>query len=366
MLKKTWLIPVALGLGVTSFVGCNKLLECGPGTVEKDGLCVAGDEAVTGGQCGPGTVFDWTSGVCRNADLVGDGGTVGVCGPNTVVEYSDGGVPYCVGTGDGGGCLGDRACPAPTGSKITLCGKIFDVEDTSKVEEDAILDGDQFKIKVYIYDALAFANAPPGMPPAPIGEGDVDRCGRFVAQDITTPFTGFVAVATEDHPDRVGVDDYILTGIATRVENGQTLRGLRAFVTRRATEAMWTASANLPGGQTLLSKGIYLPVFINTMEAPLSPFPGAPTAGVTITFSNGMTNTANDYYFADMMPLNRTTIDPAASVTGPNGTGVYVLGDLVEYSGSGGNLPAGCNWPKTLAKSVPGVVFVQERESECL
>src|SRR5262245_31751286 len=109
------LILVAL-LAPLSATGC-KQIECGEGTIERNGSCEPADNTADNGMCGPFTelrgdrcapIFDPTQ-----------------CDPATTMEVTDeNGVTTCVGTSTGG-CDGIFACPTPTGAtKQTICGQI--------------------------------------------------------------------------------------------------------------------------------------------------------------------------------------------------------------------------------------------------
>lgn len=351
MFRTSWLI--AVGLVAASLVGCERL-ECGEGTVEMDGVCVIGNPVEP--TCGPGTYFDGNT--CVNADLVGDGGLIGLCGDNTAAQVDDAGVVHCVGTG-GGSCDEEINCPVPSGpNKTTVCGRIYDIQTTGEVVGDEVA-----KLKVTVYDALAFA----GGSMTELGSDFPDACGRFVVPDVVVPFTTFIAVGTDDKPD--SQDEYRLTGIATSPVGGQTTDGMRAFATRRTTDMNWTTTAGLTGA-TFVDRGVYLPIYIDPTATDVLPFPGAPVAGVTIAHSGTTTDPANDYYFDDAEG-NLTRFTVAASsfmTTGINGSGLWLGGDLMEFTGNGAEPHAGtpeaCTWPKTLAKAVPGAVFVQERIAE--
>src|SRR5215813_13216231 len=81
----------ALGAGQT---GCTNV-ECGDGTIDKDGKCVSSNNQFNDTMCGPGTHIG-TTGKCE-ADVV-------ECDPATTTAETDPvtGVTTCVGTGSTG------------------------------------------------------------------------------------------------------------------------------------------------------------------------------------------------------------------------------------------------------------------------
>jgi hypothetical protein len=80
---------------------------------------------------------------------------------------------------------------------------------------------------------------------------------------------------------------------------------------------------------------------------------------VTVTKS-GNTIPANDYYFQAAL-TDRTTIDPAATATGANGTALVTnasVSDSVVYAGQGG-LGPGCRWELHAGASLANIVYIQ-------
>src|SRR5687768_8388585 len=94
------LVTLSLAAGLSN-MSCTRV-ECGTGTVERDGLCVPADMQPGNANCGPGTVL----------------GTMGCevetptqCEPDTTREEFDDetGITTCVGIG-GGGCSAPLGC----------------------------------------------------------------------------------------------------------------------------------------------------------------------------------------------------------------------------------------------------------------
>jgi hypothetical protein len=357
----------ALVLGLTlpaiQLGGCNKTVECGMGTVEEDGVCI-GTGTPDPTHCGPGTRWNPISGECRGDLLSDDGGPPIYCGEFTDVVVNDAGIPVCVGTGEGGECDESRpiTCPAPPPNRASICGRIYDTQTSTVVPEAIALN-----LEVRIYDPIGFVMNPTGT--APLATIYPDKCGVYKALDQIVPPSGFIAVATDDLdqdddgvPDS-GMDLFRLTGIAAAADQGQTLGDVNAFNTRIETDMMWTTTAGLTG-QTFAERGVYVPIFLDPLSGDVGPFGGTPTAGVNTT-QGGSTDDAKDYYFADTDPLLRGTAIPDTTPgvldgTGVNGSGLWINGTLIMFSGVGGE-PADCMWPANLAATVPGVVFVQER-----
>ncbi len=358
MSRNPWLIALVLS-AAGSQVACTTLV-CGKGTVEKDNACVSTGGLPIGGNCGPGTRLDLTSGECRPDLFPDDGGTPLYCGDNTTVVVINN-VQTCVGTGGGSDCSKPIVCPAPTPGKIAVCGRIYDVQTTKPIDDGTMMGtGPASKVSVLFYEPLAFAGNP-GAATTLIPPVAPDDCGRYAAV-VPYQATGFIAVATDDAMGNP--DDLRLTGVAAgEPAAGGTLQGLNAYVTHVATDMMWTMSANAPalGGMTFAEHGVYLPIFVDTKMPKLAPLAGTPVMGVTVT-AGGAADPTRDFYFSDMDPLTRTTVGTADS-TGLNGSALFINGTLMMYSGMGGE-PGGCVWPSTLAATPAGVVFVSERNSQ--
>lgn len=338
-------------------LGCQNV-ECGPNTIEKDGVCTAQTDP-PGTQCGPGTYYDASSGRCLN-NLVGDGG--GICGANTVIVINDAGVPVCVGTGGTGtDCNQPINCPQPTeANSLSICGRIYDLEDSTPLDDGNPANGEPYRdVVLRVYDPLAFATDPIHAPI--VKTGAPDSCGRFAITNIPISMlgSGFVAVTTDDAG---GTDNLVLTGIADVASAGATLTGRRAWVFRRSTDMLWSNQAGLMG-MTFGTRGVYIPIFVS--GTPIPPFTGGgPTPGVQVaSISTGgqrEVQSANDYYFDDTGPLLRKALSQTRPATGANGTALFINASLNNYSGVGAE-PAGTCWQKTLAASPMTAAFVQER-----
>src|SRR5439155_24337155 len=94
------LVPAALA-------SC-KSVECGEGTIERNGACEPADQNVDPAMCGPNTVLQGDKCVPTLPPTK--------CDPSTTTDDVDPvtGIHTCIGTG-GGGCSSPFACPNPSG-----------------------------------------------------------------------------------------------------------------------------------------------------------------------------------------------------------------------------------------------------------
>ncbi|MBA3820844.1 MAG: hypothetical protein H0X17_18285 [Deltaproteobacteria bacterium] len=347
------MLSLAVAALASAAAGC-KSTECGEGTIERAGACVASDVSVSTAKCGPFT------------ELVGDQCVptfqATVCDPTTTDEDLDiaTNVTTCIGTG-GGGCGAALACPVPAAGKQTICGQLFDLETGDPFAQvDAAGEScdpmaaaatGPCSVRLQAYDAIAFSNNP-NDPSARLATGEVylDDCGRYRLADITLPAgSPFVAVGIDDvDATKAGpLGTTNAAGIATPKVAGAATKDVEAFVVPRATTDQWAAS----GGPTI-NGGIYAMLF-RARRAPSK----LPRAGVTIT-KGGAQSPLNDHYFVPT-DVTRQNIEPTATATGANGTALVTGAMLADgYSGTGA-LPADCRWSVHAGATVPFVVFVQ-------
>ncbi len=351
-----WILSLAaVTVLPASQMSCTEL-ECGVGTIEEDGVCVPADNTIPEDtRCADGTEIDPTTQECVNTK------TPTVCGPNTVEDVDPiTGETICVGVG-GGGCAGPIACAQPNGGKVSVCGRLFDTETGAQIEADgatgAICDPDNptadgpCALNIEFFDPLAFAANPTGTPPLAFDVKEIDDCGRFRGINVTRPFNGFMAVASESAGSGL---DVRLTGIAFPVEMNERRDDLRAHVTLASTDEKWRVSAGDPfSGQTFADVGVFLPIYSHG---------DTPVSGVVIT-AGGAIKPDDDYYFDDTDPTIRSSVDPGQSSTGVNGAGLLTNSSLAQHGGQGAE-PAGCEWPAALAAAIPTVVFLNEKEAE--
>ncbi len=352
MRKTACLVGLAVVVGSA---GCRQV-ECGEGTVEDNGVCRLG-MPVEPAECGQGFFWEPMSGQCLSTAFQDAG--FAICGENTVVVYNDAGIPFCVGTG-GADCNSAPPCPSPSGSRVSVCGRIYDIEDTTAADDDPASGGIADVVEILLYEPINFALSPPGTATPLAYEVTVDKCGYYAVNDVSDPGTGFLAFAIDD-PEGGAADDFVLTGVAFPIPSPGPYR-INAWITRRSTMNLWNTSAG--GGIDFEAEGIFVPIFIDPRPAqPLDPFDGVPFPGLKIERVSTVVM-ADDYYFSDTEQLIRRTIDPAQDATGANGTGFMINSGLETHGAA--DEPAGCNVIEALAASIPNVVFVSERPAECM
>jgi hypothetical protein len=350
------LILLTVLISLTAY-GC-KQLECADGTIERNGRCEAADQTTNTGICGPFTELQGDRCVPMFPPTQ--------CEPGTTEEDLDPatGVITCKGTGTGGGCASQLACPTPTGAtKQTICGQIYDFQDNTKFAammatgtrcdpQNPTTSG-PCALQILAYDAIAFGTNPAAATPLPRGDVYIDDCGRYRVTDIETNGTGpFIGLGFDDANMPLGPAGVTVTAAVTTGKQGMTAtRDIEGYIARQATAGMWQAS----GGPSLAG-GIYALVFrqhkTGANDVTMN------QAGVTVT-KMGNTIPANDFYFGSTA-MDRTTIDAAAVATGANGTVLVTnasVADSVSYSGQGG-LGTGCRWELRAGASLPGMVFI--------
>lgn len=330
--------------------GC-KNVECGVGTVEREGACQPASETVGNAMCGPFTELQGDKCVPMFPPTECDPGTT-----QADVDPATG-VTTCVGTG-GGGCSATFACPAPSAGKQTICGQLYDFENnmtfaaagaTGAKCSAATADG-PCSLTIRAYDAIAFGTNPQTAQPLVVGSTYVDDCGRYRVTDITVPAGPFIGLGIDDTDTAkagpLGTTNVV--GIATPKTASMATKDFEAWIVKKSTTDQWAASGGPP-----LSGGYYVNVFRGHRT-------GTDTqAGVQATRSGGP-NTANDYYFG-LAATTRQTIDGSATTTGANGTVLITnasVAESVAYAGSGA-IPTSCVWEAHAGASLPNIVFIQ-------
>jgi hypothetical protein len=355
MSTRSWLSSLATtlvaGLLLAPSLSCAQL-ECADGTIERDGTCVAADTDPDDANCGPGTVLG-DSGQCE-PELPPT-----VCDELSTVPEVDPvtGNIVCVGVGGPGGCQANLPCPTAASGKVTVCGRLFDVETDEPLEaasptfmpcDNGGADDGPCELSVTFYDALDFAGNPTGAVPIVPTEFTLDDCGRYVAKDMTRPQLGFLGIGVDDGTG----GDYRLSGVAIPVSAGLTRNNMKTYVARESTNLLWSNADGVNLSPSFVDRGVFVSIF---------QYDGDPVAGVTVTDSNGA-RPNDDYYFSDTDPFTRTMVVPGGP-TGANGTALLLNSSLVEHSGAGAE-PDGCVWPSDLAASIPGVMFINPRNAE--
>ena len=339
-------------------VSCSQI-ECGQGTIERDGVCQPTD-GTTPGMCGGDGPFATVLGL----DGLCETEVPTVCDETTTREEVDDqtGVTTCIGIT--GGCGSEIECNAPDANKATLCGRIWDSEVDTPIaaamttpevmcNSAAPTTDGPCSLRLRFFDALDFAMNPTGaMPIVPEGGVYTDGCNRYRGHNMTRATFGFMGIAVDDAPGITPVTPHRLTGVATSNAFASPGREFRAYVTRVSTDMAWSTSSGI-GGMTFSQRGVLAIIFH---------YKGVPRNNVQIRRNNMLIPT-DDFYFSDS-GIGRTTVVAAQAMTGANGTGLVINSNTPIAHDGVGNEPSGCIWPSNLAASIPGVVFMQIKEAE--
>ncbi len=344
-MKSRWVVILCAGLaGVAS---CESV-ECGVGTVERNGACEPATASVDPATCGPNTELQGDTCVPTFEPTV--------CDPATTIADVDPetGVVTCVGTGTGG-CNAPFACPTPSAGKQTICGQLYDFETNALVQgtnptgarctATPTPDG-PCALGIRAFDAIAFAMNPMGATPLATGDTYIDDCGRYRLTDITPGASPFIGLGIDDAtmPGPAGITNAV--GIATPVAADTAMRDLEGFVVRSATTTKWAQS----GGPTIAT-GYYAMVF-RAMRTGLMNQAGVTALRMTTPVPD------NDFYFT-VGQTTRETFDGSATSTGANGTAIINNASLAHqfYTGVGG-LPPECRWQARPGVTLQGIVFI--------
>ena len=329
-----------------------KTLECAPGTIERAGTCAPADETVSAAKCGPFTELQ--------GDVCVPQFPPTTCDPASTTADTDPttGVTTCIGTGVPAGCMAAFACPAPAAGRQTVCGQIYDLETgapftaagaTGTVCTLGATTTGPCSLAIQAFDAISFAGNPTGTQPLDSNGFDIDDCGRFRLKDIAQPSGPLIALGIDDllPASRGPAGTTQPVGISIPKAANTTTKDLEHFIAKSAMTDSWAAS-----GGPAVSAGIDVEIF----RAHLTGFDNQP--GVAATKNNVVIEPPDAVYFG-AAAATRLTLDPAATVTGANGTVLVTNGALdAAYSGTGG-LAASCAWTPHPGASVANVVFVQ-------
>lgn len=348
-LSTTAATAVALAGVLALQTGCSTV-ECGTGTIERDGDCVASEQATDDSECGEGTILDPSGEFCIPEV---------VCDPATtvLVEQPDG-TFICEGQGVGElpACGEPLPCPQASGSTTSICGQLYDVESddplgatsgpATQCNPAAPAASGPCSYKLEFYDALQFSMGSPTQLAYDPEDLVYDSCGRFKVTGLAAAGSGIAAV---------GALGPIVSGIAVRVIPGGTYPNQRLYTVTPQTNMKWSTQIGRPIlGTAQAPEGAYVSIH-------LVPPTFAPAAGVVLTGASG--GNAANWYFSDTDPRERSTVAPATqNETGANGTAILLdQPTLGTFSSSGGTLPAGCNWNTVSGGNIPGVYFIQLR-----
>jgi len=336
--------------------GCKEV-DCGDGTIERNGQCEPADTSVDPAKCGPNTM------------VIGDQCVPvfepTICDPATTDEDLNPttNVVTCIGSG-GGGCGAALACPQPSSGLQTICGQLYDIENNEPFQAMGSLGArcdpanpaasGPCALRMNAYDAIMFAGNPNTAPLAVV-DTYIDDCGRFRLTDVMPPAgSPFIAIGMDDRdPTKVGPGGVTnATGVATPTAPNMAVKDVEAFQVPSATTTKWA----MTGGPTIAG-GIYTMIFRQKRV------PSRLTqAGVTVLKGPPPTFTptpTTDHYFVNT-DVSRERIDMALNATGANGTALVTNAMLADiYTGTPTVLPAECRWSAHAAQTVAGIVFVQ-------
>ena len=353
-------LTITLLFASLAAAGC-KNVDCGKGTIERNGTCAPADVVTGTAACGADTVLEGNQCVS----------TI-VCDPATTMAVVDpqSGITTCVGTGTSPiPCGQPISCPAGSdSSKQTICGQLYDLE-TGAPFADAGAGGAPCSgppaaagpcaLQLTAYDAVQFGMNPMTAIPLTVGNAYVDTCGRFRLTDVSTPGGPYIGIGIDDasagNMGPAGVTNAV--GIAVPKFGGSATKDVEGFIVKQSTTQAWEAS-----GGPALANGIYVGLFrAHCTGAGCTGDAFAPQPGVSFTKSGTAIPSLDSYFVAtDTM---RTTIDPTATATGANGTGLLDMvsvNDGFVYSGTGGITDTtDCRWQTAAAAALPNIVFVQ-------
>ena len=360
MRNKLLLLTLLAALGAN--VSCVQT-ECGDGTIEQDGVCVASDTNKDKPICGPFTEL--------HGDRCEPIYTPTQCDPQTSEPNVDPitGITTCVGTGTAG-CGQPVSCPAPGGTKMTICGQLYDIETRdarfagegtgARCDNAAPTSTGPCALTILAFDALKYgmnqqdpsANVTPGS-----ADIYIDDCGRFKVSNIETngtgPFIGLGFTEAMKAPQRP-LDQLTVTattGFAVTKKVGGAVERQEGFIAKPSTIKSWQDSMGPP-----LSGGIYVGLFRKTKTGT------EPQPGVKFTKSPVGPIPSQDYYFKDASSSTSTMIDINQMVTGMNGNGLLTgtsVNDATAYSGTGGITSTHCTWENHAAANLANIVFFQ-------
>ncbi|MBS1123842.1 MAG: hypothetical protein H6Q90_6070 [Deltaproteobacteria bacterium] len=342
----TRILAISMAVLLSLLATSCKTIDCGDGTIERNGTCVPADETVSAAKCGPFTELVGDQCVPQFPPTVCDPGT-------TQPELDAAGVITCIGTGAG------FACPQPAAGKQTICGQIYDLATNLPFSAPGAtcvpcaataVDG-PCSLGIRAFDAITFASNPQAAPPLVTGQIVIDDCGRYAVPDIVVPTGPFIGLGIDDaDPTKQGpAGSTNAIGVATLKLPDTATKDFEGFIATKATTDLWQTS-----GGPLISAGAYVTIF-RALHTGLTN-----QAGVTVT-RNGAAIPVDDFYFGAGQS-GRTAIDPLATATGASGTALVTNASIAEgpaYSAQLGALPAECQWELHAGASIPFVLFVQ-------
>jgi hypothetical protein len=333
-----WISLLCALASTTQLIGCNHL-NCGPGTVQKEGahgelqcLPVDQSDAVTPCDVDGGAVAI-VGGQCESRIQ---------CDPATTMFDPNTGV--CVGTGNGSSAC--AACPDPIpAGEICLTGGIVDFQTGMHVMGGA----SSRPLQIGAYEPLGFISNPTGAMPIASDPASTKGCYTFV---LPTPASGLVALGVQDPTTGPGANPPLVIGAAgATVVSGQKY-DLDGYLVLKSTLDGYAAV-----NPSFASQGAYVGCYYK--DAPPVPTnqlfdETMPAVGVTL-LENGAPSTAARYLDATR------AIDAALTATGALGCAVVPGNNNIDqFTGMGGGIT---KWEKLPGGTAVGVVFVARLHS---
>jgi hypothetical protein len=349
-----WMFVVLSGSLLLVHASC-KGVDCGPGTLEKNGTCAPADTTVGNAQCGPFTELQGNKCVPMFPPTVCDGATtMSDTDPTT-------GVTTCIGTGMAAGCTGAFACPAPAAGKMTICGQVYDYVDDSPFKAGSATGSKcatatatgPCALKITPYDAAAFAANPATATPL-TNVPYIDDCGRFRLTDIGMPSGGLVGIGIDDAagPGPSGVTQPV--GVGVIYNPGGAQKDFEGYVVAKSATDMWDSTGGASSPK--MSTGIYAVTFRTGKTGT------AGQAGAQVTKLGAIIAPPTTTYFA--AGTSKTTLDEALMMTTNNGSALVSgasLADSLTWSGqfNFGADASNCQYENHGGISLPGIVYIQ-------
>jgi hypothetical protein len=317
---------------VVTVSGCGTV-ECGPGTVEVDGVCQVAGTLVCevgfkplGNKCVPEP--DWVK---------------HKCGENA--EY-DPLTDTCKGTGGGNQTVECKKCPTPSGSSICLQGRVFPATELmaywagDKAYEDLTPLTSKDNAVVKIYDPINFVSNPAAS--KPLAEVGIDDNGCFIAEDVTIPFSTLFAIAVDDKS--ASDDSWVLAGMGETPTADKNSEDINVPAVSTKLSGEW--------GNSLTADGSMLVIFRDVngkgVEGVVPTFDGKPPVG------GKFEGTDMEVLFFAADPTQTTAIiDKTATKTTKSGVVAVKKAEVKAFTGE----KAGCTIETGLGGSTPGVLF---------
>jgi hypothetical protein len=336
--------------------GACSTVECGHGTVERDGKCVSSTDIVGGERCGPGT-HEGAGMACVPDEIT--------CDPDTAY-ISDGGV--C--TGRVTSSLPEPPkCPTTPADQVCVSGwvRTFDPGSNVPYSKDTLITDESVEFWVYDPFLIIACTVAPCHDPSkaiagpfyPAADGtyilDQDTTGRPVRA------TGsYVAILVRNRDGQAhGDSDWSDTAITADGKGGAMVEQLDLVAAPKTQTAAWDAA--YPG---ILAKGmnVFMYHFVDTTQTDLS----KNRTFIEDVVPNRGTNpiSPEELYF---FTTDRNTLEQGAAggltKTSTIGGAMIAQESLLPHSGVGGVVPGSTppetiSWESRLGASVPAVVFV--------